>query len=138
MQSEWQAARDRSPYFGGARPQLPAPLGGAPHLPGVMPGDYGFDPLGLWAAADEGRRRWYAEAELLHSRWAMLAVVGCLIPEVLDVFGVDVGEPVWWKVWPPACVHGATKSQLIWLQVCSVATGELCGYRWAPPSCRTA
>eukprot|EP00892_Ulva_mutabilis_P009093 jgi/Ulvmu1/6556/UM003_0192.1 len=98
MQRAWAEARDRSPYFGAARPQLPAPLGGAAGLDGTMPGDYGFDPLGLWHGADLGRRRWYVEAELLHARWAMLAVVGCLVPEVLDVAGLDVGEPVWWKV----------------------------------------
>ena len=38
------------------------------------------------------------EAELVHARWAMLAAVGCLIPEILDLRGVDLGEPVWWKV----------------------------------------
>lgn len=28
----------------------------------------------------------------------MLAAVGCLIPEGLSMSGVEVGEPVWWKV----------------------------------------
>lgn len=109
MQQAWHDARERSPYFGPSRPRLPGPLGAAPHLRGEAPGDYGFDPLGLWAAADPGRQRWYTEAEILHGRWAMLAVVGCLIPEILDVCGVNVGEPVWWKVRPgaqhPAGVH---------------------------------
>ena len=41
------------------------------------------------------------EAELVHSRWAMLAAIGCLIPEILDLRGVELGEPVWWKVWKP-------------------------------------
>jgi hypothetical protein len=99
MQQAWQAARDNSPYFGEDRPQLPAGLGGrSPYLIGHLPGDYGFDPLGLWATADENKRRWYVEAELLHARWAMLAVVGCLVPELLDDFGASIGEPVWWKV----------------------------------------
>lgn len=28
----------------------------------------------------------------------MLAAVGCLIPEALSMSGVELGEPVWWKV----------------------------------------
>jgi hypothetical protein len=28
----------------------------------------------------------------------MLAAVGCLIPEILSLNGVELGEPVWWKV----------------------------------------
>lgn len=34
----------------------------------------------------------------MHARWAMLAAIGCLIPEVLSLRGVELGEPVWWKV----------------------------------------
>lgn len=28
----------------------------------------------------------------------MLAAVGCLVPEALSMSGVELGEPVWWKV----------------------------------------
>jgi hypothetical protein len=92
-------ARLRSPHFGSTRYRLPGPLGHAAHLTGQLPGDQGFDPLGLWVAAGQGRRAWLREAEILHARWAMLAVVGCLVPEALAVAGVDgLGEPVWWKV----------------------------------------
>eukprot|EP00878_Enallax_costatus_P033082 GHUV01036468.1.p1 GENE.GHUV01036468.1~~GHUV01036468.1.p1 ORF type:complete len:171 (+),score=31.01 GHUV01036468.1:1991-2503(+) len=28
----------------------------------------------------------------------MLAAIGCPIPELLDLNGINVGEPVWWKV----------------------------------------
>lgn len=28
----------------------------------------------------------------------MLAAVGCPIPELLSLSGVELGEPVWWKV----------------------------------------
>lgn len=97
MKARWADAKARSPYYGATRPRWPASLGGgAPHLTGQLPGDYGFDPLGL--LADEPRRRWIEEAELLHARWAMLAVVGCAVPEALSMGGVDLGEPVWWKV----------------------------------------
>jgi len=93
----WQAAMSASPYFGEGRPTWPALLGGpAPHLRGDQPGDFGFDPLGL-AVEDEARAK-FTEYELLHARWAMLGAVGCLIPELLDLGGVDVGEPIWWKV----------------------------------------
>jgi len=104
-------------YFGPARRTLVTP---APdHLTGVLPGDAGFDPLGLArqeaaasaaAAADENAWRdgayagtrlgSFFEAELLHGRWAMLAAIGCLIPEALARYaGFDaIAEPVWWKV----------------------------------------
>lgn len=28
----------------------------------------------------------------------MLAAVGCLVPEALSNNGVNLGEPIWWKV----------------------------------------
>ncbi|XP_047319548.1 photosystem I chlorophyll a/b-binding protein 6, chloroplastic-like [Impatiens glandulifera] len=50
-----------------------------------IPGDFGFDPLGL--GSDPELLKWFAEAELIHSRWAMLAVSGILIPEWLESLG---------------------------------------------------
>ncbi|MQL67662.1 hypothetical protein F6Q10_35215, partial [Streptomyces vinaceus] len=38
------------------------------------PGDYGFDALGL--GKDPAFLKWYREAELIHGRWAMAAVLG--------------------------------------------------------------
>lgn len=62
------AARAASPWFGAARPQLPAALGGSqPHLAGAVAGDYGWDPLGL--AKEEAAFKRYHEIELLHARW---------------------------------------------------------------------
>lgn len=99
VRQRWAEAAARSPWFGADRPQIPAALGGAAEgLTGEMAGDYGWDPLRLWHRAQPGQRAWLREAELLHARWAMLAVVGCVVPEALAVAGVDLGEPVWWKV----------------------------------------
>lgn len=56
------------------------------YLDGTLPGDYGFDPLGLYDPAQTGgvlNQKWLACSEILHGRWAMLAVVGCLAPEAL-------------------------------------------------------
>ena len=39
-----------------------------------LPGDFGFDPLGL--GKDPAFLKWYREAELIHGRWAMAAVLG--------------------------------------------------------------
>ena len=49
-------------------------------VPSSLAGDVGFDPLGL--AADESDRRWFVQAELVHSRWAMLGVAGMLATDV--------------------------------------------------------
>ncbi|KAL4440684.1 hypothetical protein ABPG77_000393 [Micractinium sp. CCAP 211/92] len=51
-----------------------------------LPGCYGFDPLGL--GADPERLKWFAEAERVHARWAMLGVAGILLQELTkpDVF----------------------------------------------------
>ena len=70
---------------------VPAP----PHLVGELPGDLGWDPLSLGSSGRLGAMR---TAELLHARWAMLAVPGALIPEALARSGVHLGESVWWKV----------------------------------------
>lgn len=37
--------------------------------------------------------------EILHARWAMLAALGALIPELLNLTGLfQFVEPVWWRV----------------------------------------
>jgi len=46
-------------------------------LDGSLPGDYGFDPLGL--GKDPAALKWYREAEIIHGRWAMTAVVGIFV-----------------------------------------------------------
>jgi|Transcript_14053 light-harvesting complex I chlorophyll a/b binding protein 5 len=55
------------------------------HLDGTLPGDFGFDPLGL--GADPARLKYYQEAELMNARWAMMAVAGITATEVLGIGG---------------------------------------------------
>ncbi|GAB4836472.1 Chlorophyll a-b binding protein 6, chloroplastic [Ancistrocladus abbreviatus] len=54
-----------------------------PHLDGSAPGDFGFDPLRLGEVPENLER--FKESELIHCRWAMLAVPGILIPEALGL-----------------------------------------------------
>jgi len=54
------------------------------YLDGSLAGDYGFDPLKL---GEEGKIDKYRIAEVIHARWAMLAIPGILIPEALGVPG---------------------------------------------------
>eukprot|EP00246_Nothoceros_aenigmaticus_P018052 TRINITY_DN9300_c0_g1_i1.p1 TRINITY_DN9300_c0_g1~~TRINITY_DN9300_c0_g1_i1.p1 ORF type:complete len:284 (+),score=39.85 TRINITY_DN9300_c0_g1_i1:127-852(+) len=61
------------------RPGQPRPS----YLDGKAPGDFGFDPLGLGSVPENLER--FKESELIHGRWAMLAVPGVLIPEALGL-----------------------------------------------------
>jgi light-harvesting complex II chlorophyll a/b binding protein 5 len=54
------------------------------YLDGTLAGDYGFDPLGLGA---DGKINQYRVAEVIHARWAMLAIPGFVIPEALGLPG---------------------------------------------------
>ncbi|CAI7809694.1 unnamed protein product [Closterium sp. NIES-54] len=61
------------------------------YLDGSLPGDYGFDPLGLSDPEGAGAfvsPRWLAYAEVVHSRWAMLGALGMIAPEMLGDLGV--------------------------------------------------
>ncbi|KAL6746415.1 light harvesting complex a protein [Haematococcus lacustris] len=70
------------------------PGGAVPaHLKGELPGDFGFDPLGL--ASDPKALAWYQQAELVHARTAMMAVAGILIPGALTKLGV-ANIPEWY------------------------------------------
>lgn len=72
------AAADRPLWRPGSQPPS--------HLNGSLPADFGFDPLGL--GGDPEFLKWAAESERVHSRWAMLAVAGILVQEIVrpDVF----------------------------------------------------
>uniref|UniRef100_N1R056 Chlorophyll a-b binding protein, chloroplastic n=1 Tax=Aegilops tauschii TaxID=37682 RepID=N1R056_AEGTA len=65
----------------------PLPTGSfsACRLQPSLPGDFGFDPLGFGSEPES--LRWFAQAELMHGRWAMLAAAGILVPEVLHKWG---------------------------------------------------
>jgi len=65
------------------------------HLTGSLPGDYGFDPLGL--GKEPAALKWYVQAELQNARWAMAAVAGILIPDILTHIGV-LSVPLWTTV----------------------------------------
>ncbi|KAF6258710.1 regulatory chlorophyll a/b-binding protein [Scenedesmus sp. NREL 46B-D3] len=67
---------------------IPTPLGkgsSLAYLDGALPGDFGFDPLGLFdpQVTSQEERTWLVTSEVIHGRWAMLGAVGCLVPELL-------------------------------------------------------
>jgi len=91
--------RNASMWYREGRPKWlgPIPYDYPDHLQGEAPGDYGFDILGLARNPTDFEK--YFNFEILHARWAMLAALGVVIPELLDRFGgVQFSEPVWWKV----------------------------------------
>ncbi|KAH9302832.1 hypothetical protein KI387_014415, partial [Taxus chinensis] len=92
-------ARRDSIWYGKDRPRWLGiiPYNYPDYLTGEAPGDYGFDIAGL--SKDRTSFDKYFNFEVLHARWAMLAALGVVIPELLDHFGVvDFIEPVWWRV----------------------------------------
>merc|ERR1712100_1008240 len=66
-----------------------------PYLNGDLAGDYGYDPLGL--GKDTEQVLTYREAELIHSRWAMLVPAGIIIPEGLEANGADIVGGTWFE-----------------------------------------
>lgn len=71
-------AADRASWLPGTAPPK--------HLDGSMPGDFGWDPLGL--GANPEALKWFREAELQHARWAMVGTAGIFAQELVrpDVF----------------------------------------------------
>eukprot|EP01025_Chloroclados_australasicus_P029479 TRINITY_DN29479_c0_g1_i1.p1 TRINITY_DN29479_c0_g1~~TRINITY_DN29479_c0_g1_i1.p1 ORF type:complete len:330 (-),score=36.41 TRINITY_DN29479_c0_g1_i1:364-1353(-) len=99
MQQQRKIAQKESKWYGEGRPKWLGPItyNYPEHLRGELPGDYGFDILNL--GQDPEKLEKYYEYELLHARWAMLAALGALLPEVLQYNGVtQFLEPVWWNV----------------------------------------
>jgi light-harvesting complex I chlorophyll a/b binding protein 3 len=61
------------------------------YLDGTLPGDFGFDPLGLSDPEGAGNfvePKWLAYAEIINGRWAMLGAAGMFAPEFLGKLGV--------------------------------------------------
>jgi len=72
------------------------------YLDGTLPGDYGFDPLGLMDPEGAGgfvNPQWLAYSEVIHGRWAMLGIAGLVTPEILGNMGVIPASTglVWFK-----------------------------------------
>lgn len=65
------------------------------YLNGQLAGDYGFDPLRLGDAPQKLSQ--FRTAELIHSRWAMLASLGILIPEGLEANGAQIQGGTWYE-----------------------------------------
>jgi light-harvesting complex II chlorophyll a/b binding protein 5 len=62
--------------------------------------------------------------ELIHARWAMLGVVGAIIPEACNKFGANCNpKPVWFKVLTNTSQNYHTTSVVFSLS--QIYTGEL-------------
>ncbi|BAT80472.1 Chlorophyll a-b binding protein [Vigna angularis] len=79
------------------------------YLDGSLPGDYGFDPLGLSDPEGTGgfiEPKWLAYGEIINGRYAMLGAVGAIAPEILGKAGLIPQETAlpWFRtgVIPPA------------------------------------
>lgn len=94
-------------------------------LDGSLPGDRGFDPLNF--SSDASALTWYREAEIKHSRLAMLAAVGWPLAEIshkflAETFDADSILGVQDKV--PSVLNGglASVDPLFWVGAISAAT----------------
>eukprot|EP00270_Netrium_digitus_P017595 TRINITY_DN64_c0_g1_i5.p1 TRINITY_DN64_c0_g1~~TRINITY_DN64_c0_g1_i5.p1 ORF type:complete len:280 (+),score=47.55 TRINITY_DN64_c0_g1_i5:87-926(+) len=78
------------------------------YLDGTLPGDFGFDPLGLSDPEGAGNfidPKWLQYGEIFNGRWAMLGASGMIAPEILGKLGLIPAETglVWFRsgVIPP-------------------------------------
>lgn len=63
---------------------------------GYFPGNFGFDPLGVYPKDSEGQR-WMQTAEIKNGRLAMIAVTGFAIQEFVYKTGVVMETPIFFK-----------------------------------------
>ncbi|KAG8365879.1 hypothetical protein BUALT_Bualt17G0017900 [Buddleja alternifolia] len=107
---------DRPLWFPGSTPP--------PWLDGSLPGDFGFDPLGL--ASDPESLKWNQQAELVHCRWAMLGAAGIFIPEFLTKIGI-LNTPSWYTAGEQEYFTDTTTLFIVELVLIGWAEGR----RWA-------
>ncbi|KAE9615324.1 putative chlorophyll A-B binding protein [Lupinus albus] len=93
-------------------------------LDGSLPGDFGFDPLGL--SSDPESLRWNVQSELVHCRWAMLGAAGIFIPELLTKIGI-LNTPSWYTAGEQEYFADTTTLFIVEL----IFIGWVEGRRWA-------
>ncbi|CAG9463597.1 unnamed protein product [Pedinophyceae sp. YPF-701] len=108
------------------------------YLDGTLPGDFGFDPLGMSDPEGAGgfvTPEWLAYSEVIHGRWAMLGAAGCIAPEILGKAGVIPAETgiKWFEsgVIPPAGTYDdywGSPLAIFWIEVVLMQFAEL--KRW--------
>ncbi|KAG1658926.1 hypothetical protein FOA52_003096 [Chlamydomonas sp. UWO 241] len=105
------------------------------YLDGTLPGDYGFDPLGLLDPSASGgfvNPEWLKYSEIIHCRFAMLGAAGCIAPEILGSMGVIPQESAitWYSsgVIPPAGspdLYWTDSMSLFYVEVIAMQFAEL-------------
>ncbi|KAH9611477.1 hypothetical protein KSS87_003326 [Heliosperma pusillum] len=93
-----------------SRPTWLPGLDPPPYLDGSLPGDFGFDPLGL--GEDPESLKWYVQAELVHARFAMAGIAGILFTDLLRTTGISK-LPVWYEAGATKFDFASTKTLLV-------------------------
>ncbi|MEW5320274.1 MAG: hypothetical protein WDW38_011356 [Sanguina aurantia] len=116
----------------------------------VVTGGAGFDPLNFYDSSLAGPRgqRWSTYSEVIHGRWALLGVTGCVLPELLaslDIIPSGPGIP-WFTAFstlPSTGLEGdqfdSNPTALLVPQVCLLGVLELRRLQdWRAPGSRSS
>ena len=104
------------------------------YLDGTLPGDFGFDPLGMSDPEGAGgfvNPQWLAYSEVIHGRWAMLGVAGIVAPEILGGAGLipESTGLVWFTsgAIPPQGTfdYWANPMTIFWVNMCMMNFAEI-------------